>query len=97
MDPTSVGMLTNKNFPAASMWYSGPMNSTSTDHIVQIEKPMCSDRIENHRLRFAIFAPVRAQNPSSSGFQSSIQFAFKGDLVMRQTVGMSGYLLVGSV
>ena len=39
---------------AGSMPYSGPMNSTSTDHIVQIEKPMCSERMENHRLRFAI-------------------------------------------
>jgi len=57
------------------------MNSTSTDHIVQMEKPMCSERIENHRLRFAIFAPVRVQKPSSSGFQSSIQCARSGDRV----------------
>jgi hypothetical protein len=97
MDPTNVGMLTSKNLPAASIWYSGPIKSTSADHIVQMEKPMCSERIENHRLRFAIFAPVRSQKPSSSGFQSSIQFAFRGDLVMRETVERSGYLLVGSV
>ena len=55
------------------MPYSGPMNSTSTDHIVQIENPMCSDRMENHRFRLAILAPVRSQKPSSSGFHSSIQ------------------------
>ena len=71
--PTSVGTATRKNLPAASMPYSGPMNSTSTDHMVQMENPMCSDRIENHRLRLAILAPMRSQKPSSSGFQSSIQ------------------------
>ena len=55
------------------MPYSGPMNSTSTDHSDQIENPMCSERTENHRLRLAIFLPVRSQNDGSSGRQSSIQ------------------------
>src|SRR5919206_1353744 len=51
IDPTRVGAETRKNFPAASTWYSGPMKSTSTDHRVHTEKPMCSDSTENSRFR----------------------------------------------
>ena len=54
------------------MPYSGPMNSTRTDQSVQTENPMCSERTENSRLRFAIFRPVRCQKLSSSGSQWSI-------------------------
>ena len=41
------GTRRSRNLPAASTPYSGPMNSTRTDHMVQTEKPTCSDRIEN--------------------------------------------------
>src|SRR5687768_852052 len=46
--------------------------STSTDHRLQIEKPMCSEKIEKNRLRRATFLPVASQNWGSSGRQSSI-------------------------
>jgi hypothetical protein len=46
--------------------------STSTDHRLQMEKPMCSEKIEKKRLRRATFRPVSAQNRGSSGRQSSI-------------------------
>ena len=39
------------------------MNSTITDHIDHTENPTCSERIENHRFRLAIFCPVCAQKP----------------------------------
>ncbi len=55
--PTSVGTATRKNFPAASIPYSGPMKSTSTDHRLQTENPMCSQRMESARLRRAIRRP----------------------------------------
>ena len=51
------------------MPYSGPMNSTMTDHRVQTENPMCSESTENSRFRFAILPPVRCQKVSSSGSQ----------------------------
>ena len=47
-------------------------NSTSTDHRLQMEKPMCSEKIEKNRLRRATFLPVPSQNWGSSGRQSSI-------------------------
>ncbi len=47
-------------------------NRTSTDHRLQIEKPMCSEKIEKNRLRRATFLPVVSQNCGSSGRQSSI-------------------------
>src|SRR4051812_49573844 len=46
--------------------------STSTDHRLQTEKPMCSEKIEKKRLRRATFLPVDSQNRGSSGRQSSI-------------------------
>ena len=67
--PTSVGTATRKNLPAASIPYSGPMNSTMTDHRVQTENPMCSEITEYSRFRFAIVRPVRCQKASSSGSQ----------------------------
>src|SRR4051794_6655675 len=42
------------------------MNSTSTDQRLQIEKPMCSDRIEKIRLRRATFFPVDSQKSRAS-------------------------------
>ena len=48
-------------------------NSTSTDHRLQIEKPMCSEKTEKNRLRRATRRPVDSQNSGSSGRQSSIQ------------------------
>ena len=50
-------------------------NSTSTDHRLQIEKPMCSEKIEKNRLRRATFLPVVRQKSGSSGRQSSIHLA----------------------
>src|SRR3954453_3566498 len=47
--------------------------STSTDHRLQTENPMCSEKIEKKRLRRATFFPVDSQNCGSSGRQSSIQ------------------------
>jgi hypothetical protein len=46
--------------------------STSTDQRLQIEKPMCSEKIEKKRLRRATGRPVSSQNCGSSGRQSSI-------------------------
>jgi hypothetical protein len=68
-EPTNAGKATRKNFPAASMPYSGPMDNTRTDQIVHIENPMCSAKIENHRLRLATSRPVPSQNCASSGSQ----------------------------
>ena len=70
--PTSVGIATRKNFPAGSTPYSGPMNSTITDHRLQMENPMCSDSTENTRFRRAIRSPVASQNSASSGSHRSI-------------------------
>src|SRR4029077_20614646 len=39
----------------------------------QIEKPRCSAKIDQMRLRCAMDLPVDFQNVSSSGFQSAIQ------------------------
>src|SRR6478735_10339072 len=71
--PSSVGSAVSRNLPAASMPYSGPRNSTSTDHIDQTEKPMCSEITEKTRFFLAIRAPFSAQKTGSSGRQSSIQ------------------------
>ncbi len=71
--PTRVAVEIRKNFPAASMPYSGPMKRTITDHRVQTENPMCSESTENHRLRRATRSPFSRQNVSSSGSQVSIQ------------------------
>src|SRR5215218_3528586 len=53
-------------------------NSTSTDHRLQIEKPMCSEKIEKNRLRRATRLPPASQNRGSSGRQSSIQRPRRG-------------------
>ncbi|TWG03459.1 hypothetical protein FHX80_111886 [Streptomyces brevispora] len=71
--PTSVAVEIRKNFPAGSTPYSGPMNRTITDHRVQTEKPMCSERTENQRFRRAIRSPFSRQKVSSSGSHCSIQ------------------------
>src|SRR3979411_1153259 len=54
-EPTSVGVETSRNLSAAERPYLGPRNRPITDQRVQIEKPMCSAKIENHRFRFATF------------------------------------------
>jgi hypothetical protein len=48
------------------------MKSTKTDQTVHNENPMCSEKIENHRFRFATRLPVFSQNLGSSGSQWSI-------------------------
>lgn len=73
MAPTSVAIETMVNLSAGVSPYSGPMNSTITDHRVQIENPMCSESTEKNRFRRAIFSPVSFQKASSSGSQCSIQ------------------------
>src|SRR3712207_1491899 len=50
-EPTRAGTAVSRNFPAGSTPYWGPRNSTSTDHIVHTENPMCSEKIEKTRLR----------------------------------------------
>src|SRR3954451_4524791 len=52
--PTSAGTAVSRNLPAGSTPYAGPRKSTSTDHIVHTEKPMCSEEIEKIRFRRAI-------------------------------------------
>jgi len=42
--------------------------------MLQTEKPMCSERMENERFLRATRAPVASQNAVSSGRQSSIQW-----------------------
>lgn len=61
------------NLSAGVRPYSGPMKSTSTDHRVQIENPMCSERTEKSRFRLATFSPVSFQKVSSSGSHCWIQ------------------------
>jgi len=48
------------------------MNRTNTDHMLQMEKPMCSVKIEQIRLRRATQAPPSLQKVRSSGRQSAI-------------------------
>jgi len=62
----------SRNLSATLIPYFGPMKSTRTDQTDQIEKPMCSERMENARLRRATTRPVATQNASSSGRQSEI-------------------------
>src|SRR6478672_6338428 len=72
--PSRVGSAVSRTLPAASMPYSGPRNSTSTDHMLHTENPMCSENTEKIRLRLAIRAPFSVQKSGSSGRQSSIQY-----------------------
>ena len=71
--PTSVTIEVSRNLSAGVSPYSGPMKSTSTDHMVQIEKPMCSESTEKKRFRRATFSPVSFQKASFSGSQCWIQ------------------------
>src|SRR3954464_6582427 len=72
-EPSAVGSVVSRNLPAGSMPDTGSgRNSTSTDHRLQIEKPMGSGKIQKSRLRRGPFLPVAAQNRESSGRQSSI-------------------------
>src|SRR5215210_156627 len=71
--PSAVGSVVSRNLPAGSMPNTGSgRNSTITDHRLQIENPMCSEKIEKNRLRRATRLPVDCQNSGSSGRQSSI-------------------------
>ncbi|SKX83404.1 Uncharacterised protein [Mycobacteroides abscessus subsp. abscessus] len=49
------------------MPYSGDMKSTITENSDQMEKPMCSQMIDQTRLRLAISAPPASQACRSSG------------------------------
>src|SRR3954453_10624163 len=52
--PSAVGSVVSRNLPAGSIPNTGSgRNSTSTDHRLQIEKPMCSEKTEKNRLRRA--------------------------------------------
>ena len=69
--------------------------STSTDHRLQIEKPMCSEKIEKNRLRRATGLPVDSQNCGSSGRQSSIHLPRPvGGAAGGATTVFSGVLVV---
>jgi hypothetical protein len=70
--------VVSRNFCPALNPYLGPRNSTNADHMLQIENPMCSEKIEKIRLRRATRLPDDSQNTSSSGRQSSIQWADRG-------------------
>ena len=71
--PSAVGRVVRRNLPAGSMPNTDSgRKSTSTDHRLQIEKPMCSEKIEKKRLRRATDLPVTSQKEGSSGRQSSI-------------------------
>src|ERR1700716_585777 len=48
------------------------MKSTITDQIDQIEKPTCSAKIDQIRLRFATFLPPASQASTSSASQCSM-------------------------
>src|ERR1700720_1110482 len=48
------------------------MNSTITDQIDQTEKPTCSAKIDQIRLRLAILAPPASQASTSSASQCSM-------------------------
>ncbi len=73
--PTSVTIEVSRNLSAGVSPYSGPMNSTSTDHSVQIENPMCSESTENTRFRRATFSPVspRTSRPRDPSARSTSQ------------------------
>lgn len=45
-EPTSVGVDVSRNLSATDSPYFGPMNSTITDHRLQMENPTCSATIE---------------------------------------------------
>ena len=49
------------------------IDTTTIDHSIQTEKPMCSAKIEKPRLRLAMALPRAAQNWSSCGSHLSIQ------------------------
>src|SRR5215218_8805398 len=71
--PSAVGSVVSRNLPAGSMPNTGSgRKRTSTDHRLQTEKPMCSEKIEKKRFRRATALPVDSQNSGSSGRQSSI-------------------------
>src|SRR3954453_7297376 len=102
-EPSAVGSVVSRNLPAGSMPNTGSgRNSTSTDHRLQIEKPMCSENTENDRLRRATRRPVPAQKAGSSGRQSSIHrdlrtagaatdVGVRGGATMRRTLASPGF------
>src|SRR3954464_6866344 len=89
--PSAVGSVVSRNFPAGSMPNTGSgRNSTSTDHRLQTEKPMCSEKTEKNRWRRATRLPVRSQKAGSSGRQSSIQRDLPGGAGGAAVVGAGG-------
>src|SRR6478735_11629886 len=86
-DPTRLGSATStksccgvKEKPICSR------NAELTLQISQTEKPRCSAKIDQIRLRLATRRPPPSQNCGSSGRQSSIQWPARA----RVTVGASG-------
>src|SRR3954453_24075640 len=78
--PSAVGRVVSRNLPAGSMPNTGSgRKSTSTDHRLQTENPMCSEKIEKESLRRAPFLPVDSQTRGSSGRQSSIHLPGRRD------------------
>src|ERR687886_765155 len=72
--PRAVGRVVSRNLPAGSMPNTGSgRNSTSTDHRLQIENPMCSEKIEKSRLRRGALPPGAPPKARGSGGPSSIQ------------------------
>src|SRR3977135_4405523 len=57
-DPTRAGVDVSRNLSAALNPSLFPKNNTRTDHIVQMENPMCSAKIENHRFFVAMRRPL---------------------------------------
>src|SRR5258708_29529131 len=55
--PTAAGTVVSRNFCDGSKPYSGPRNSTKTDHMLQTQKPACSHRIDRMRLRRGAHPP----------------------------------------
>ena len=60
-EPTSAGTMVSRNLSSGAKPYAGPRNSTGTDHIVQTEKPMCSQ--QDRARQVAPRDPVAAGGP----------------------------------
>src|SRR5262249_24686609 len=80
-EPTRFGIATSQNSCATEKWKPALFRRTATVlHSSHTENPRCSAKMENPRLRSSTRRPVRAQNPASSGFRSSIQRAIRHHL-----------------
>src|SRR4051812_36259878 len=69
--PTSVAVAPSRNLsPAEKPYTDSGMNSTITDQMDQIEKPMCSATTDQIRLRRAMYLLPASHATVSSGTQS---------------------------